>query len=131
MRLGVHFVAECRWILFADEAALTDGRIALKGLYDRLLSAWVPSKRDLLWIVAKFIGEPGEEVDVSVSLIAPGGQASFGPALFRVKFNSAGAEIRLWDFRDFILPEYGFYTLSIEVCGRYFSEVLPVLPLSP
>jgi hypothetical protein len=111
-------MADCEWIVLCDYAFRgANGKMCLIGLFDTIYAPRLPALHDRAFVVASFIGEPGEAIDLTVEIIDPTGRVLVGPFTQKGVLPDAGSAQAQFELRGLELKEWGRHAIQVTPSG--------------
>jgi hypothetical protein len=106
-------MADCEWAILCDYSFLDVNRkTCIIGVFDRIMTANVPSALPHAALALKFTGRSGEQVNAQIQILRPtGGQLAAFQVGIKLPENGS-IELQL-NIANLALPDYGAYAFNI------------------
>lgn len=110
-------MADSDWIILCDYAfPAMHGKLCMIGIFDTIFSNAVPVTHSRAAIGFNIIGEPGEEVPMTLQIISPSGEVVQS---WPIKFvlPDAGSAFAHVEIQNLELKEFGRHAIQLDVSG--------------
>ena len=104
-----------KYALFCDYALISqDGKFSLIGEFDRLYSSAEEATLNRGFLVAKLMGEPSKDINLTVSLVKTGSKTALFSNELTLKFDERGVTALILEISGLRFKEFGQYLGVIE-----------------
>jgi hypothetical protein len=109
-------MADCEWIILCDHA-FPDwrGKLSLIGVFDAINAVSVPATHERASIGFAIIGEPGEELGLTLEIIGPTGKVILKAEIPTTTLPESGAGFGQLDLRNLVLTDFGRHAIQINL----------------
>jgi hypothetical protein len=114
---GSSAVPRVEWATLADYALIdSSGKLSVLGMFDRLFASPFPSLHPLLFIVARWSGQPTTMTASEIRVWSPGRELLVG-AQQPIQFGPDGSAVTIARLSPLPIPAPGEYTIELLVAG--------------